>query len=80
MIDPFGAHQCLLTWFTLELSLAIAQTGAAHHVTILCLSVPPLANAVVVSTIVAPLCFQQRGMKNSIKMREPDSKLCCVIQ
>lgn len=43
-----------LMWFTLEFSLAIAQTGAAHHVTVLSLSVPPLTNTVVVAIVVAP--------------------------
>lgn len=46
---------CRLMGFTFEFSLAIAQTGAAHHVTILSLAVPLLADAVVVIVVVTPL-------------------------
>lgn len=45
-----------LTRFTLELSLAIAQAGTAHHVAVFSLAVPLLANAVVIAVIVTPLC------------------------
>lgn len=46
----------LLTGFTLELSFPVAQTGAAHHVTVLSTTVPLLTNSVVVAIIMAPLC------------------------
>ena len=45
-----------LTWFTLDLSLAVAQAGAAHHVTVLSMAVPLLPDAVVVSIVMAPFC------------------------
>lgn len=49
-----------LTGFTLELSLAVAQAGAAHHVTVLSVAIPLLANAVVVAVVVTPLCGGSR--------------------
>lgn len=52
------------TGFTLELSLSVAQAGAAHHVTVLSMAIPLLANAVVVAVVVTPLCrgfWEQQG-------------------
>lgn len=44
-----------LTWFTLELSLAVPQASAAHQVTVVGLPVPLLSDAIVVATVMAPL-------------------------
>lgn len=49
-----------LTGFTLELSLPVAQAGAAHHVTVLSVAIPLLADAVVVAVVVTPLCGGSR--------------------
>ena len=46
---------CSLTRFTFELPLAVAQAGAAHHVTVLRVAVPLLPDVVVVSVVMAPL-------------------------
>lgn len=46
----------LLTWFTLELSLPVAQAGAAHHGALLLLTLPFLPDTVVVTSIMTPLC------------------------
>lgn len=44
-----------LTRFTLELSLAVPKAGTAHHVTVVCLAVPLLPDAIVVAVVMAPL-------------------------
>lgn len=53
-----SSHECEseLTRFTLELSLAIAQAGTAHHLAVFSVAVPLLTNAVVIAAIVTPLC------------------------
>lgn len=51
----FSFGCCVLTGFTLELSLSVAQTGAAHHVTIVSMAVPLLTDTVVITTVVTPL-------------------------
>lgn len=48
-----------LTWFTLELSLAVSQTSAAHQVAVLCLTVPLLSDLIVDSVVMAPFCLQK---------------------
>lgn len=45
----------VLTGFTLELSLAVAQTSATHHLTVLRMAVPLLTDAVVITIVVTPL-------------------------
>lgn len=55
MRDAFSFRRSELTGFTLELSLAVAQTGAAHHVTILSMAVPLLTDTVVITAVVTPL-------------------------
>lgn len=45
----------LLTWFTLELSLPVAQAGVAHHGALLLLALPFLPDTVVVTSIMTPL-------------------------
>lgn len=55
--NPFKEqYNWVLTWFTLELSFAVTQASATHQVTIFCLAVPLLSNAVVVAAVMAPLC------------------------
>lgn len=49
-------HRCSRTGFTLELSLSVAKAGAAHHVTVVSMTIPLLADAVVVAVVVTPLC------------------------
>lgn len=47
-----------LTWFTLELSFAIARASAAHQVTVFSPSLPLFTNAVVVSIVMTPFCVK----------------------
>lgn len=51
-----AVYQSILTRFTFEFSLSIAQTGAAHHVTVLSLTIPLFSNTVVITVIITPLC------------------------
>ena len=48
-------RRSVLTGFTFEFSLAVAQAGAAHHVAVLSVAIPLLADAVVVAVVVTPL-------------------------
>lgn len=47
--------QSILTRFTFEFSLAVAQAGAAHHLTVLSMAIPLLADAVVITIVMTPL-------------------------
>lgn len=47
--------QSVLTGFTFKFSLAVAQAGAAHHLTVLSVAIPLLADAVVIVAVMTPL-------------------------
>lgn len=54
-----------LTWFTLELALAVSQAGAAHQVTVFCLSVPTFTDPVIIPVIMTPLCITNTKQLNT---------------
>lgn len=63
-----------LTGFALELSLPVAQAGAAHHVTVVSVAIPLLADAVVVAVVVTPLCGGSREQQVGESAEEAGSR------
>ena len=65
---------CLLTGFTLELSLAISHAGAAHHVTVFHLAIPLFSDAIVVAVVVTPLWMRRRSREKERRKEEESAK------
>lgn len=65
-MESFSVQRRSHTGFTLELSLSVAQAGAAHHVTVLSMAIPLLADAVVVAVVVTPLCEGSREQQGAV--------------
>lgn len=59
-----------LTWFTLEFSFAVAQTGATQQVAIFRMTVPLLPNAIVVAVVMAPLYGWSGNDENAKKKKK----------